>query len=120
MYIALSYKGGARRLVGMVDAYTAIMEDEIAIVHLDDEEDNSVVDPIADDEKEDDQLLCLDGRVLNNGTVQVPPLKNVLAEIWHPIEGVTVTELENKRILFRFYNELDIKRVINGIPWFFN
>lgn len=45
---------------------------------------------------------------------------SVLAELWHPIEGISILEIEDKRVLFRFYNELDIKRVIEGMPWFFN
>ncbi|TYH05064.1 hypothetical protein ES288_A08G055500v1 [Gossypium darwinii] len=31
-----------------------------------------------------------------------------------------ITEMEDKRTLFRFYSEVDLKRVIDGMPWFFN
>lgn len=47
-------------------------------------------------------------------------LKNTLADLWHPLKGVLIMELEDKRILFRFYCELDIQKVLDGLPWFFN
>ncbi|KAG4186464.1 hypothetical protein ERO13_A08G045650v2 [Gossypium hirsutum] len=31
-----------------------------------------------------------------------------------------ITEMEDKRTLFRFYSEVDLKRVIDDMPWFFN
>ncbi|MBA0794248.1 hypothetical protein Gohar_018598 [Gossypium harknessii] len=77
------------------------MEDELANLKLADEEDDLV-------------------KALTNSVVHFPSLRNVFAEFWHPIEGVTISEIEDKRIFFRFYNELDLNRVINGIPWFFN
>lgn len=33
---------------------------------------------------------------------------------------MTISELEDKRVLFRFCNEVDFKRVIDGMSWFFN
>ncbi|KAK5824816.1 hypothetical protein PVK06_019600 [Gossypium arboreum] len=47
-------------------------------------------------------------------------MRNILAELWHPLEGVSITEIEEKRIMFRFYNEIDLKRVMDEIPSFFN
>lgn len=29
-------------------------------------------------------------------------------------------EIEDKRILFQFYSKIDLKRVMDGMPWFFN
>ncbi|KAA3460219.1 nucleolin-like [Gossypium australe] len=77
---------------------------------------------IADEEDEPMLILdlCFVGRVLTDSVVHFPALKNTLADLWHPLRGVTITELENKRILFRFYSEVDMERVIDGIPWFFN
>ncbi|MBA0756367.1 hypothetical protein Gogos_022322 [Gossypium gossypioides] len=79
---------------------------------IDDEEDPMVVLGVNnDDEKSYD--LCLVGRVLTDSVVNFPSLRNTLADLWHPLRGVSITELENKRILFRFYSEIDLKQVHN-------
>ncbi|KAG8491294.1 hypothetical protein CXB51_014567 [Gossypium anomalum] len=64
--------------------------------------------------------LCLVGRVLTDSIVHFPSLKNTLADLWHPLRGVSIIEVENKKILFRFYCEIDMNRVLDGMPWFFN
>ncbi|MBA0856165.1 hypothetical protein Goshw_024247 [Gossypium schwendimanii] len=43
-----------------------------------------------------------------------------MADLWHSIGGICITELGEKRYLFQFFNEIDFVRVIAGIPWFFN
>ncbi|KAG8500486.1 hypothetical protein CXB51_002742 [Gossypium anomalum] len=40
--------------------------------------------------------------------------------LWHPIGGIYIIDLGNKRYLFQFFNEVDVQRVISGTPWFFN
>ncbi|KAA3459399.1 nucleolin-like [Gossypium australe] len=61
--------------------------------------------------------MCLVGKVLTNSVVNFLFLKNTLADLWHPLRGVTITEMEDKRILFRFYCKIDLKRVMDGLPW---
>ncbi|MBA0879066.1 hypothetical protein Goshw_003306 [Gossypium schwendimanii] len=67
----------------------------------------------ADEESYD---LCLVGRVITDSIVNFTSLRNTLADLWHPLRGVSITELESKRILFRFYSEIDLKRVMDGMP----
>ncbi|MBA0789556.1 hypothetical protein Gotri_025506, partial [Gossypium trilobum] len=43
-----------------------------------------------------------------------------MADIWHPIGGICITDLGEKWYLFQFFNEVDIARVLVGTPWFFN
>ncbi|MBA0605499.1 hypothetical protein Godav_018069, partial [Gossypium davidsonii] len=43
-----------------------------------------------------------------------------LDRLWHPLGGVSITDIGEKRSLFWFYHELDLKRVLQGMPWFFN
>ncbi|MBA0828322.1 hypothetical protein Goarm_013006, partial [Gossypium armourianum] len=47
-------------------------------------------------------------------------MRNTMVKLWHPLGGVLVSDLGEKRCLFKFYHELDIDRVINGAPWTFN
>lgn len=55
-----------------------------------------------------------------DSVVHFSALKNTLADLWHPLRGVSIMELEDKQILFRFYCEIDLQRVVNGMLWFFN
>ncbi|MBA0729681.1 hypothetical protein Golax_022852 [Gossypium laxum] len=64
--------------------------------------------------------LCLVGQVLTDSIVNFPSLKNTLADLWHPLREVSIMEIEDKYILFRFYSKIDLKRVMDGMPWFFN
>ncbi|XP_017628694.1 uncharacterized protein At4g02000-like [Gossypium arboreum] len=64
--------------------------------------------------------LCLVGRVLKDSVVNFPSVKNTPTDLWHPLRGVAISELEGKRILFKFYSEVDLNRVMDGMPWFFN
>ncbi|MBA0678431.1 hypothetical protein Goari_019780, partial [Gossypium aridum] len=43
-----------------------------------------------------------------------------MADLWHPIGGICITAIGEKRYLFQFFHEVDIERVVAGIPWFFN
>ncbi|MBA0585874.1 hypothetical protein Gorai_016635 [Gossypium raimondii] len=47
-------------------------------------------------------------------------MRNTMVKLWHPLGGVLVSDLGEKRYFFKFYHELDIDRVINGAPWTFN
>lgn len=64
--------------------------------------------------------FCLVGICLTDGVIHFQSLRNTLAELWHPIGGVFVKDLGDKRILFQFFHEVDIQRVLSGTPWFFN
>ncbi|KAG8475594.1 hypothetical protein CXB51_032486 [Gossypium anomalum] len=48
------------------------------------------------------------------------PVQTLEDEDTHPLEGVSIMEIEENRILFRFYNKIDLKRVWDGMLWFFN
>ncbi|MBA0727816.1 hypothetical protein Golax_000770 [Gossypium laxum] len=47
-------------------------------------------------------------------------MKNTLANLWHPLGGVQILDLGEKRYLFRFFNIVDKNRVVKGTPWAFN
>ncbi|XP_031108655.1 uncharacterized protein LOC116013142 [Ipomoea triloba] len=42
-----------------------------------------------------------------------------MAGVWRPTFGLTMRQLQPHRFLIRFYNELDIDRVLAGGPWTF-
>ncbi|KAA3462946.1 non-ltr retroelement reverse transcriptase [Gossypium australe] len=94
------------------------MENALASLQLADEEE------IAFQEEEGltDQSfhLCLVGRCLTESVVHFPSLRNTLADLWHLIKGIYISDLGERRYLFKFFHEVDIQRVIVGAPWFFN
>ncbi|EEF29532.1 hypothetical protein RCOM_1166040 [Ricinus communis] len=53
-------------------------------------------------------------------------MRNTMAMLWRPLQGVSINELHNdserkeQRYLFRFFHEVDVKRVEDGGPWTFN
>ncbi|MBA0554311.1 hypothetical protein Golob_013424 [Gossypium lobatum] len=90
------------------------MEDELANLNLADEEEDPVQGQEDDEENEEDFSLCMVGRVLTDSVVHFSSMRNILAELWHLIEWVTISKIENK-ILFHFYNKIDLKRVLDDV-----
>ncbi|MBA0548826.1 hypothetical protein Golob_019898 [Gossypium lobatum] len=94
------------------------MEDALANLRLLDDEEEAF--------QEDEGVvsgthqLCLVGRCLTDSVVHFPSLRNTMADLWHLIEGICITELGEKQYFFQFFHEVDIERVVDGIPWFFN
>lgn len=43
-----------------------------------------------------------------------------MPNIWHPLEGAQNSDLGEKRFLFKFFNEVDIHRVLTEALWTFN
>ncbi|MBA0731796.1 hypothetical protein Golax_022759, partial [Gossypium laxum] len=101
-------------------ANVELVDTELANLNIIDEEEDPMVVLGVNNDDEESYDLCLVGRVLTDSVVNFPSLRNTLADLWHPLRGVSITELENKRILFRFYSEIDLKRVLDGMPWFFS
>lgn len=64
--------------------------------------------------------FCLVGRCLTDSVVHFPLLRNTIADLWHLIGGICITNLGEKRYIFQFFNKVDIHRVLVGTPWFFN
>ncbi|MBA0805630.1 hypothetical protein Gohar_005126, partial [Gossypium harknessii] len=88
----------------------ATMEEELANLNIVDEEEEPVQTLEDEDTIEEEYNLCLVGRVLTDSVVHFPSMRNILAKLWHPLEGISITEIEEKRILFRFDNKIDLKR----------
>lgn len=94
------------------------MEEELANLNIVDDEEISV--QAVEDEVGTNYSMCMVGRVLTDSVVHFPSMRNMLANLWHPLGGISITDIGEKRVLFRFYNMIDLKRVIDGMPWFFN
>ncbi|MBA0554511.1 hypothetical protein Golob_013609 [Gossypium lobatum] len=63
---------------------------------------------------EEDYRFCLVEKAWTNCVIYFSSLRKTLVDLWHPLGGVSITDIGEKRYLFRFYYEIDIKRVIEG------
>ncbi|MBA0782997.1 hypothetical protein Gotri_000796 [Gossypium trilobum] len=79
------------------------MEDELANLHLTDEEE----DAFQEDPKETNHHLqfCLVGTCLTDSVVHFPSLQNTMADLWHPIGGIAIIDLGEKRQMERVVPE---------------
>ncbi|MBA0783320.1 hypothetical protein Gotri_001050 [Gossypium trilobum] len=94
------------------------MEDAMASLRLLDDEEEAIHE-VAREESFVYQF-CMVGRCLTNSVVHFPSLRNTMVDLWHPIRGICITEVGEKRYLFQFFNEIDFDRVKAGTLWFFN
>ncbi|CAN1240080.1 hypothetical protein LINGRAPRIM_LOCUS2595 [Linum grandiflorum] len=69
---------------------------------------------------DEDLNLYLVGRFLTELVFNFDLIKERLVEIWRPKSGLTVTELADRRLLFRFYHRLDLRWVADGGRWHHN
>ncbi|MBA0745947.1 hypothetical protein Gogos_008504 [Gossypium gossypioides] len=92
------------------------MEERLANLNLLDEEEDAfhkkatVVDQ--------NYQFCLVGRCLTDSIVHFPSLCNTMANLWHPIGGICILDLGDKRFLFQFFHDVDVQRVLFGTPMF--
>ncbi|KAK5793159.1 hypothetical protein PVK06_034297 [Gossypium arboreum] len=94
------------------------MEEELAKLSLlDDEEEAFQEEATVVDQS---YQFCLVGRCLTDSVFHFPSLCNTIADLWHLIGGICITNLGDKRYLFQLFHDVDVKRVISGTPWFFN
>ncbi|KAL0361162.1 UNVERIFIED_CONTAM: hypothetical protein Sradi_3800700 [Sesamum radiatum] len=59
------------------------------------------------------------GRLLSSKPYRIEYLRSTLASIINPLKGMSVTELEGNRLLFKFNHVIDRKKVMEGCPWTF-
>ncbi|MBA0761422.1 hypothetical protein Gotri_024074 [Gossypium trilobum] len=96
------------------------MEEELENLNISDDEEEILEGLRNADESEEKHRLCLVGRVLTDSVVHFPSIRSILANLWRPVGGISITDIWEKRSLFKFYHEIDLKRVLWGKPRFFN
>ncbi|XP_073035368.1 uncharacterized protein [Primulina eburnea] len=74
------------------------------------EQDNRILSP----------QLWLVGRFLTNRLVNFGAMKNRMADIWQPVKGITIKEIDGQRYLFQLYHVMDMERIMDGGPWSFD
>ncbi|KAK5811773.1 hypothetical protein PVK06_027142 [Gossypium arboreum] len=64
--------------------------------------------------------FCFVGCFVTASVIHFPDMHNTLANLWHPLGGIQITDLREKQFLFWFFYRVDFDRVVRGAHWTFN
>jgi 14-3-3 protein epsilon len=88
-------------------------------LNINDNNGRNYVDP--SDLSSDELLeLCLVGTLLSNKFNRFHVMKEHLANLWKPGQGVSISAIEENKFLFQFFHLWDMERVFQGGPWLFD
>ncbi|MBA0798010.1 hypothetical protein Gohar_008649 [Gossypium harknessii] len=96
------------------------MENELAQLSINEEEDEVIKIQENPGSKRREEFFQLVGCFLTESTIHFPAMKSTMANLWHPIRGVCIRDLGEKRYLFQFFHSMDMERVLKGSHWTFN
>lgn len=94
------------------------MEDDLANLRLRDEKEEAFQEEATVGDQ--DYRICLVAHCLTDSVVHFPSLRNTMADLWHLIGGICISNLDDKRYLFQFFHEINMQIVISGTHWFFS
>ncbi|CAH9135811.1 unnamed protein product [Cuscuta epithymum] len=88
------------------------------MLDLEEEDEVLVVAPMAQNSAKHN--LTLVGTITSEKSVRFSQFRDIMASVWKPEYGVTITEISSRRYVFQFYNEEDVIRVTDEGPWLFD
>ncbi|MBA0796005.1 hypothetical protein Gohar_006816 [Gossypium harknessii] len=96
------------------------MENDLATLRITEEEDNVIqlLGPLIG--RTSLYEFCFVGCFVTTSVIHFPDMNNTLANLWHPLGGIQITDLREKWFLFCFFNCVDFDRVVRGAHWTFN
>ncbi|MBA0706327.1 hypothetical protein Golax_018444 [Gossypium laxum] len=86
----------------------------MASLNLEGGEEEGVLLPIDLELQSSTHEYYLVGGFFTTSVVHFSAMKNTMANLWHPLKGVQISNIGAKRFLFRFFHEIDIDRVVKG------
>lgn len=91
-----------------------------ASLSLEDENEEEVVVGVEDVKAlEEGNKYVLVGRFVTSKPIKFHIMSDMLASIWRPGKGVMISDVTPNLFLFKFYHEVDVKRVLEDGPWSF-
>ncbi|WOG99984.1 hypothetical protein DCAR_0519340 [Daucus carota subsp. sativus] len=85
---------------------------------IDDEEDGGVIVGSEETQNKKESFILV-GRFLTEKNINLQAMRNVLASLWRPKEGVEIHDIGGYRYSFVFYHVMDLRKVVEGGPWSF-
>lgn len=93
------------------------LEDLYSRLSLEEEDEGGLV--VAAGEIKARTTYVLVGKFLTEKNINFNAMKNVIASLWRPKEGMEIIDLGGQRYLFVFYHVLDMQKVLEAGPWTF-
>ncbi|KAH7841895.1 hypothetical protein Vadar_013209 [Vaccinium darrowii] len=84
------------------------------------EEDDIVIDATVRERAVVDCSTSLVGKLLTKRGFSRAALKDTMRKVWGSPEGLRMVDVGENLFHFRFVNEMDLQRVVNGDPWCFD
>lgn len=95
------------------------LESVYASLTLEEEDEGGLEFEDESTEVKEDYRYILVGKLLTEKPIKFNIMKDTLAAIWRPGRGMSVKELAVNRVLFQFFHDVDLKRILEDGPWFF-
>ncbi|XP_019191497.1 PREDICTED: uncharacterized protein LOC109186037 [Ipomoea nil] len=88
------------------------------------EEEDVGLEPVGNDvgvvaEEEERSWVCV-GRFLTSKVIKLEYMRQVMASVWQPVLGMQATEIRPGVFMFIFFDETDMRRVLDEGPWSFD
>ncbi|KAK9008372.1 hypothetical protein V6N11_075270 [Hibiscus sabdariffa] len=91
---------------------------ELADLRLEEEEEEVAIAVSSDSEVSSISFeFCFVGSFFTSSVVNFQSMRATLASVWHPIDGIAISDLGDGRYLFRLYNAIDSDRIEVEGPW---
>ncbi|KAH1048207.1 hypothetical protein J1N35_038991 [Gossypium stocksii] len=92
------------------------MEDKFASLNLNEEEEAILQTPPFPIPEKEEGGFRLVGYFLAASVIHFSVMKSTTAKLWHPVRGVRILDLGERRFLFQFFHSMDMERVLKGSP----
>ncbi|GMJ01087.1 hypothetical protein HRI_003777900 [Hibiscus trionum] len=98
----------------------ADMTSSLANLSIEEKEDEELAIEVDQQSPSINFLNCFVGIFLTSSIIHFESMRNTLANVWRPLGGITISDLGDRRLLFRLFHVADVDRIDSGSPWFFN
>ncbi|MBA0702852.1 hypothetical protein Goari_022008, partial [Gossypium aridum] len=85
------------------------MVDDLANLRVSNEEEDAFQEDAK--EMERDIKFSLVGTCFTNSVLHFSSHRNSMADLWHPIGGIAITNIGEKRYSFKFFHTVDMNKV---------
>lgn len=93
------------------------MKIEFAGLTFNEEEEAILQIPSFPNLEKEERESRLVGCFLTVSVIHFHAMKSTMANLWHPVRGVQILDLEEKRFLFQFFHSMTIEMVLKSSPW---
>ncbi|CAN1243398.1 hypothetical protein LINPERPRIM_LOCUS5673 [Linum perenne] len=98
-----------------------MMEQDMRDMQLEESDDEGLeFEPIVAVPLDAAYSMCAVGTFITSKQYNFNVMKNRMAIVWQPGRGISIEDLGNRLVLFRFYSKIDLRWVLDNGPWTFD